>query len=124
MLIDDYITITDLLDSAQSRGALMVSALESMHDMLTSSELLSDDIDRQLLKDAIESAYDRINSSHNNYSPQILEVVRLLQQYITDVYGSVDIYLNDRGGKVKSVFADMSDTVGYSISDLHIESVS
>jgi hypothetical protein len=93
MLIDTYIAIADLLDSAQARGEYMTTSLENMHDVLTSSEILSDDIDGQSLAHSIESAYDKIYSIHENYSFQILDVVRILQKYITETYGSVDAYL-------------------------------
>jgi len=121
---DNYKTITDLIDSAQLRGADIVSFIDQMGIDLSNSEIPSGDINRERLESNINVVSNRLSSNNVSYTIQLLSFVVSLQKYITDKYGSVDDFLSDNSIKVKSTFAAISEAVGYIILPTNISDVS
>lgn len=119
-----YKIIADLINNAQDRGSDILGHLTQMTTDLSNSEILEDSIDRQRLEDQIDVTFDVIDIRHNSHTKFMLDFVYILQKYIDDNYSSVDDFLSDNSTKVLSVFADISERVGYTISTENIENVS
>lgn len=120
----NYKEITDLINDAQERGSDIVSFVDKMITDLNNSEIPSTDIHREKLEAQINSTSDLLNLNNVSYTTQMLSFVEGLQRYITNKYGSVDTFLSDNKIKVKSIFADISETVGFPILFSNISDVS
>jgi len=112
---DKYKSITDGINGAQERGILMSASLDKMKTDLSSSEILTADIDRIKLDNYIDSTSGTVTLFQVQYSVNLLTFVAILQKHITDEYTSVDTFLSDNKIKVKSTFADISDRAGFPI---------
>ena len=121
---DNYKTIIDLIDSAQLRGADIVSFVEQMRTDLNNSEIPSNDTNKERLESNINVTSNRLSLNNFSYTIQLLKFVGELQKYITDQYGSVDDFLSDNKIKAKSTFAAISEEVGYPILPTNISDVS
>lgn len=121
---DFYKPVVDLIDSAQRRGSNIIDYVGQMLIDLGESEINSEDVDRQRLESQISTTYDILNTRHNEYTSAIKNFVFKLQQYTEDSYGSVNDFLRDEGVQVKTVFADISRVVGFSIDSDNIEGYS
>ena len=119
--IDLYKTISDLINAAQARGEDIVSYIDQMETDLTNSEIPSVDIERQRLESQISATSNLLESRHNAYTTQMLNFVFKLQTYINNNYSSVNDFLADSNIKVKSIFADISNEVGFPIDSSNIE---
>ena len=119
-----YKLMTDLINDAQARGFDIVSFVDKMATDLDNSEILSTDIYREKLDDQISSTSDGLTLNNINYTIQMLKFVGDLQRYITSKYGSVDTFLENNSIKVKSIFANISEEVGYPILSKNISDVS
>ena len=122
--IDLYKTISDLINAAQARGEDIVSYIDQMEIDLANSEIPSVDIERQRLESQISATSNLLESRHNVYTTQMLNFVFKLQTYINNNYSSVNNFLADNNIKVKSIFADISNEVGFPIDSSNIEDVS
>ena len=116
-----YKNMTDLISDAQDGGGQAFSYLSKMQTDLADSEILSANIHREKLDDQIDVTKDVIDDRHVSYTCYVLELVEVLQEYIVEKYGSVNGFIRDGGIRVKPTFADISETVGYSIDDDLIE---
>jgi len=121
---ENYKEISDLINDAQLRGADIVSFVNKMITDLNNSEILSGDINRGRLETQIKSTSINLINRNVSYTIQMKKFVGDLQKYITERYGSVDIFLGNNSIKVKSTFADISEDVGYPISSGNISDVS
>jgi len=119
-----YKLMTDLINDVQARGSDIVSFVDKMATDLDNSEILSTDIYREKLDDQISSTSDGLTLNNINYTIQMLKFVGDLQRYITSKYGSVDTFLENNSIKVKSIFANISEEVGYPILSKNISDVS
>ena len=121
---DRYKSIVDLIDGAQRRGGDIVSFVDQMNIDLGNSEILSEDNERLRLEKQITATSLLLNSRHNDFTSQMLDFVFQLQKYIDDNYTSVNDYLSNNSIQVKSVFAEISENVGYTIDPSNIEGIS
>ena len=121
---DWYKTITDLINDEQLRGLDIVSFVDNMVTNLNNSEILFEDIYRQRLEAQIISTANNLSGRNVSYTPQLVKFVTDLQKFMTNKYGSVDIYLSDNKIKVKSTFAEISEAVGYPILPTNVSDVS
>ena len=119
-----YKEISDNINDAQERGSDIVSFVDNMITELNDSEIPSVDIDRERLEKQISSTSDNLIEKNIDYTPQMLKFVGDLQRYITERYISVDNFLSDNNIKVKSIFAAISEEVGYEILSTNISDVS
>ncbi len=116
-----YKIIADLIDNAQTSGASVNGHLSNMTTTLSESEMSSDSIDRQRLEDQIDATSGTMTSRHTLYTTYVVDFVKVLQKYIVDNYSSIDDFLSDNNTQVKSVFADISEHVGYPIDAANVE---
>ncbi len=123
-LEDIYKTIADLIDSSQVRGLDIVFYVDKMAVDLENSEIPSDDIERLRLESQIETTSNLLAQRHNVYTIQLLKLVEALQRYVDDNFISVNSFLSSNDIQVKSVFADISNEVGYLIDSSNIEGIS
>ena len=79
---------------------------------------------KQRLEDQITVTSNRLSLNNVAYTTQLIKFVSVLQQHITDEYGSVDTFLSNNKIKVKSTFADISEAVGFIILSTNISDVS
>ena len=121
---DKYKEISDGINSAQLRGTDVVFFIEKMRTDLGNSEIPSDDNNRERLDSQINVTSNRLSLNNVSYTNQMLKFVKDLQQYITAKYTSVDTFLSDNSIRVKSTFADISDTVGFTILPANISDIS
>lgn len=119
-----YKEITDLINDAQDRQSDIANNISEMNVYMSDSEIPSEDIYRKALEKQITSTFNFMNERSTNYTVRILKFVESLQKYITQKYGSVDSFLINNNLKVKSTFADISESVGYSINSDLISDVS
>jgi len=120
-----YKEIADLINSAQERGAELVSDIEQMETDLSNSEIPSDDIYRLALESSISTTKERMEDSHNSLTERaMMKFVRALQDHVNNNYTSVNDFLSDNGIKVYSTFASLSANAGYTIENEHILNVS
>jgi hypothetical protein len=117
-----YKTIADLIDSAQRRGEDVVSYIDKMATDMALSEIPSTDVNRLELDNQIELTSNILDAWDKKYSGQMKNFVFALQKYVDDDYPLVNNFLRDNNEKVKTVFADISNTVGYPIDSDNIES--
>ena len=118
---DFYKIIADLIDAAQRRGVDIIGYVNQMSLDLASSEMSEDEIEVQRLDNQIDATYEMLNLRHSEYTTEMLKFVFNLQKYTDDNYGSVNDFLRDEETKVKTIFADISGTVGYKIDSDNIE---
>lgn len=116
-----YKRIADWINDAQDRGSIALSYLNDMQADLGNSELSTTNIHVAKIDDQISATIDVISARHSDYTDYALNLVETLQKYITDKYGAVNGFIRDNGLKVKTVFADMSRSVGYIIDGDLIE---
>lgn len=116
-----YKIIADLIDNAQTSGASVDGHLSNMTTTLSESEISSESVDRQRLEDQIDATSDTITNRQTLYTTYMVDFVKVLQKYIVDNYSSIDDFLSDNNTQVKSVFADISERVGYPIDAANIE---
>ena len=121
---ENYKDMTDSINDAQERGSLITSFVDQMRTELNNSEIPSTDTNKEKLESNIIVTSNRLSEENVIYTPKMLEFVRVLQKYITDEYGSVDVFLSNNKIKVKSTFADISEDTGYSILPSNISNVS
>lgn len=121
---DLYKSIADLIDGAQRRGANIVSFVDQMAIDLGNSEIPTEDNERLRLKSQITNTSSLLTDRHNVFTSQMTSFVFALQKYIDDNHVSVNDYLSNNNIQVKSVFAEISETVGYPIDPSNIEGVS
>ncbi len=119
-----YKIIADLINDAQDRGSEITRLIGNMDTYLSESEIPSVSIDRQRLESQIDTTLEVMTDFHQNYANLMKDFVFILQKYIDDNYSSVNDFLSDNSTQVKSVFADISETVGYPIDAENIESIS
>lgn len=119
-----YKDIADLINSSQERGQEIVSSLYNMRQNLSNSEVSSQNVDKGWLYDEVDRTYEDVDLHHNEYIPELYNFVKKLQLYITEKYGSVNNFLRDNGETVFSIFADISNQVGYEIDADLIQSES
>ena len=118
--IQIYKIIADLIDRAQRRGADIVSNITQMATDLNNSEIPSDNLQKEVLEVQVGNTESLLNSREVIYTPSMLKFVKALQLYISNNYSSVNNFLSDNNTKVKTVFADLSETVGYLIDSSNI----
>lgn len=119
-----YKIIADLINNAQDRGNKITHYIENMNIILSNSEIPSFSIDRQRLESQIDVTLDIMINYHQDYATHMINFVSALQKYIDDSYSSVNDFLSDNNIKVLSIFADMSEIVGYPIDSANIEDIS
>lgn len=123
-LEDIYKIVADLIDSSQMRGGGIVSYVDRMKVDLENSEIPSEDIERLRLESQINTTSILLTQRHNVYTVQLLKFVEALQRYIDENFVSINNFLSSNDIQVKTIFADISNTVGYSIESSNIEGIS
>lgn len=113
--INSYKKIADFINSSQKVGKNISSNIVQMRNDLDNSEVDDNNIHKKMLYNEINKVYDVINVVHNNYNKELLYLVKQLQLYIVNNYGSVNKFLEDNSESVFQYFADISETVGYPI---------
>ena len=121
---DIYKDMTDKISDAQDIGVGIISHIEQMNIDLNNSEIPNEDTNKEKLENQISATYNILNLKNNIYTIQMLKFVQSLQKYITDKYKSIDIFLSKNSIKVKSTFANISETVGYLILPINIVDIS
>ena len=121
---DRYKSIVDLIDGAQRRGSNVVSFVDQMNIDLNNSEIPTEDNEKLRLENQITATSTLLTNRHNVFTTQMLKFVFQLQKYIDDNYTSVNDYLSNNNIQVKSVFAEISEAVGYLIDPSNIEGIS
>ena len=116
-----YKIISDLIDSAQKRGTDIIGYINQMSLDLDDSEILEDEIERQRLDAQINATYEILTERHYDYTSKMKKLVFNLQEYIEEIYGDVNNFIRESDFQVKSIFADISGTVGYPIDADNIE---
>jgi len=116
-----YKTIADLIDSAQRRGGDIVSNINQMSSDLNNSEIPTENNQKEILEVAIENTFSNLNSREVIYTQAMLKFVKALQLYVSNNYSSINDFLSDNDTKVKTVFADLSNEVGFLIDPSNIE---
>lgn len=86
-----------------------------MREDLDNSEVSDANIDKRWLYEEVNRVYDEVDLYHNEYTPELYKFVSQLQLYVTNQYGSVNNFLRENGETVFSIFADISNEVGYEI---------
>jgi len=119
-----YLTIANIIDSAQLKGVSIVAHIDQMSINLINSEIPSTDLSEMRLERQIIATSSLLDKRHDVYTPQMLGFVFRLQTYIDDNYSTIDDFLGDNNIQVKSIFADISDKVGFPIDPSHIVSPS
>ena len=119
-----YKIIADLINNAQDNGSKITYYINSMSTVLSNSEILSTSIDRQRVESQVDATLDVMINNHQNYTRYMMNFVSVLQKYIEDNYHSVNDFLSDNDIKVLSIFADISEVVGYPIDAVNIENIS
>lgn len=121
ILASTYKSIADLINYAQGRGSDMAYYVNRMNTNLSNSDIEEESADREKLEDQISATLQVLSETHGTYETQMLTFVEILQKYIDDNYSSVNDFLSDNSTKVLSVFADISEEVGYPIDAENIE---
>ena len=119
-----YKIIADLINNAQDRGGDIITYFTNMINTLSDSEISENSIDRLKLEDQINATSDVMIILHQNYEDHMIEFVFVLQKYIDDNYSTVNDFLSDNNTQVLSVFAAISEAVGYPIDAANIEDIS
>ena len=113
--IESYKEIADLINSSQERGQEIVAHFDQMREDIADSEVDDENIDKRWLYEEINRIYDEVDLFHNEYTSELFNFVKQLQIHVTTGYGSVNSFLRDNGETVFSIFADISNEVGYEI---------
>lgn len=121
MFSDRYKRVADFIDSAQRRGDDVVFYVDKMATDLDNSEIPSTDNERLRLEEQISATSTLLSERHIAYTPAMLDFVFALQKYIEDTYGDVNEFLSLNGIKVKVIFAELSEEVGFPIWPENIE---
>jgi hypothetical protein len=116
-----YKTITDLIDSAQSRGTEITQYFDTMLTTLSDSEISVVSTDGQRLESQINATLKVMTDYHQSYSKFTIDFVFVLQKHVDDNYSTIDNFLSDNGIKVLPIFADISSVVGYPIKAANID---
>jgi hypothetical protein len=123
--MDDFIVlykeVADLIDSAQRRGSNIVSFVDQMAIDLNNSDIQAEELDRERLDKQIKATSDILTERHSRYTVYMRNFVFQLEKYTDDNYISVNQFLSSNSIKVKTVFADISEVVGFPIDPENIE---
>jgi hypothetical protein len=111
-----YKQITDLIGQSYKNGTDIVEEIDAAVVDLNSSETSANNIDKQWLLNALGSTSTSLNKKHVLYSPELTKLVTVLQQHIVNNYGSIDSFLEDNEIIVSTIFASISEDLGFPIS--------
>ena len=116
-----YKTISDNIGAIYAPRTNIINDLNSMADHLWRSNVSINNIDKKWLYNIITS--NASSSFYDNYfliNKELSNFVLSLQRYVTNTYGSVNIFLKDNDIKVLSSFAAISEVLGYPIDTENI----
>jgi len=111
-----YNRIAELIGKSQDNGDGIVDSMNSAVSDLSLSETSSLNNLKQWLMSSLTIASDKLNSSHKEYSMELIKIVSALQSHVITNYGSIDNYLKDNDITVSQSFADISANCGYPVS--------
>jgi len=119
-----YKIITDFVNNAQSRGTDIIYYINKMNTDLNSSEINTENINKEKLEAQISTTSNVLSSRHSEKVEFMLVFVFKLQEYIYNSYGSINDFLSVNNTQVLPVFAEISEIVGYPIDAANIDNVS
>lgn len=126
ILANEYKNIADNIDSFLTSNTIILEEQSSLDDNFTDLKTLinTQDPNTLLTKGAIDlqNIKTSINALLNvNTNKDIQIYVKNLQKHVLKTYSSIDSFLSTNNIKVKNKFAELSNSLGFSISISNIE---
>ena len=119
-IVHFYKKIADLIDSMQSKGDTIVELLSSIDKSLANSDISNLNLDKLYFHYVLIQTQARQSDEHHQYSNEILEFVKNLQESIIEQFVSLDNFFKTYKIKVYPVFAAICEAVGYPIPSGYI----